>query len=87
MKNKIKSAFTYLFKAHFGRIILGALLFVFGGSLSHNGLLDVVPNISIDPFFWVMMIGLAIVGFEAFLLFLYGWILNPYKKLKEKWNK
>jgi hypothetical protein len=83
--NTMKTKLNYLFTAHFGRIILGIIIAVIGGTLSENGIIgSLFAPPKYDFFLWVMIAGFSLVGFEAVLLFVYGLIINPIKKLKKK---
>lgn len=84
----MKSKLLYLFKAHFGRIILGMILVVAGGSFSQNGIFGSLWEVpAFDIPFFVMMAGWALVLFESALLMVYGIIINPIRAWKEKNKK
>lgn len=89
---KLKEKIKWLFITHLGRIVIGAILVVIGGSLSRDGVIgEAIRNPqnydNFDIFFWIMILGIMILLGYTIVMMAYAWVINPLRELKERKKK
>jgi len=86
MKEKLKRIIVQLFATHLGRILVGAILIVIGGSMSPLGIIgENIYNVDEGIFWWVLFyIGMVLIVGESLLLITFGLIINPIRGIIRK---